>query len=167
MADRRATRSHAADRIAVAGAQTERAERQQVVGAARRRLDQAPAVLALGAQPPVRYGSGEASLLGTVVIAVANDAEPARDQTVVNRALAFELVLLAIAFRQPAFHLAKAPVMQLRRVGVNAGHRAARRRGKARRLRDRPVGVIGCIERHQDARKRHRRIAPSRFPGRR
>ena len=66
-------------------------------------------------------------------------------------ALALHLAFIAVLLGQPALHLTEAAVVQFGGVGVDAGDGAVRRSGQPRRLGERAVGVIGGVERHQDA----------------
>ena len=73
--------------------------------------------------------------------------------------LLLHLLFRAIAFRQAAFHLAEATIVQLGSIGVDAGDGAPGGPCQPHRLGERLKGVVGLIQRHQHARKRNRRGA--------
>ena len=74
-------------------------------------------------------------------------------------ALALHLVFLAVALGQAALHLAEAVIVQLRRIGVNAGDFPSRRGRQPHRLGERMVGVVGRIQGNQYSSQRNRPAA--------
>ena len=132
------------------GAHAERAHDDEVVVGGERVLDEGLVVLAVhhlrreGEAGRLRPG------LEDVQVRLGDQLEAHRDQRVVDLALALELALVLVLLRQRVFHLLEPVVVQPGGVHVTPRHPRAERPPQLDRQVDRPVRVVGVVDRNID-----------------
>ena len=150
---------NAPDHAVLDGAHAERPQHDQVVGGCGDVVDQAFPILAVERLVLEGQAGAIARGLHDVEVGIGDELQAARDQGVVDLALALEFLLVLVLLRQRVLHLFEAHVVHPGGVDVAAHQGRLRGTGQPNRHLDGGVGVVRVIKGDVDL-PVHRRLPP-------